>query len=87
MKVRFSPETDDDFRKHRDYLRKIRKSDGHKYQNYELDGIRKSLKNNITKGLEGKKEHPNSIYPKEFEYNSEDYKMYVEKKLYLCRLL
>ena len=75
MKVRFSQETDDDFKKYQDYLMQIRKSDGHKYQSYELNGITKSLKKNIAKGLESKKEHPNSIYPKEFEYNSENYKM------------
>ena len=57
MKVRFSQETDDDFKKYQDYLMQIRKSDGHKYQSYELNGITKSLKKNIAKGLESKKEH------------------------------
>ena len=54
MKVRFSPETDNDFRKRRDYLRRMGKLDGHKLQRYELDGIKKSLKKNITKNLENK---------------------------------
>ena len=78
MKVRFSPNTDDDFRKHKDYLRRKGKSDGHGFQEYELKGISKALKKNITKELEDKKEHKDSIFPKEngFEYNVEDYKMF-----------
>lgn len=82
MKVRFSPNTDDDFRKHKDYLRRKGKSDGHGFQEYELKGISKALKKNITKELEDKKEHKDSIFPKEngFEYNVEDYKMYVDKR-------
>lgn len=80
MKVRFSEKTKEDFRKHREYLRRTGKPDGHKYQNYELDGISKSLRKNISKGLESTDEHKDSIYPKEFEYNAKDYKMYVDKK-------
>ena len=44
MKVTFSKETKGDFDKHRDYLRRTTKSDGHKYQKYELDSINNSLK-------------------------------------------
>lgn len=80
MKIRYSKETENDFKKHRDYLKRKGKSDGHKYQNYELNGISKSLKNNISKGIENTKEHKKSIYPKEFKYNFEDYNMYVDKK-------
>lgn len=80
MRIKFSPKTDDDFRKHRDYLRRVGKSDGHKYQSYELDNISKSLKKNITGGLKNTKGHKDSIYPKEFEYSAEEYKMYVDKK-------
>ena len=80
MRVKFSPKTDVDFRKHRDYLRQTGKSDGHKYQKYELDGISNSLKTNISKGLENTSHHKDSIYPKEYEYNSQNYKMYVDKK-------
>ena len=57
MEIKFTRKTDSDFRKHRDYLRRTRKSDGHKYQKYELDGIGKSLKSNISKGLESVREH------------------------------
>ena len=64
MRIIFSEETKEDFRKHRKYLRRKRKSDGHPYQPYELDGINKSFKKNITKGLESKKEHKESIFPK-----------------------
>lgn len=80
MEIKFTRKTDSDFRKHRDYLRRTRKSDGHKYQKYELDGIGKSLKSNISKGLESVREHRDSIFPKEFEYHSGSHKMYVDKK-------
>lgn len=80
MDIKFTRKTDSDFRKHRDYLRRRGKSDGHKYQKYELDGISKSLKSNISKGLTDIKEHKDSIFPKEFEYHSDSHKMYVDKK-------
>jgi len=80
MEVEFTRKTNKDFRRHRDYLRRIGKSDGHKYQKYELDGISKSLKSNISKGLTDIKEHKDSIFPKEFEYHSGSHKMYVDKK-------
>lgn len=80
MKVKYSKSTQEDFRKHRDYLTRTGKSDGHKYQKYELDGIGKSLKSNISKGLTDIKNHKDSIFPKEFEYHSGSHKMYVDKK-------
>lgn len=82
MRVKFSDNTTDDFKRHKDYLRRKGKSDGHGFQEYELNGISKALKKNISKGLEDKKEHKDSIFPKEkgFEYNVEDYKMYVDKR-------
>ncbi|MBP5642672.1 MAG: hypothetical protein J6X10_00340, partial [Bacteroidales bacterium] len=46
----------------------------------ELDGISKSLKKNIANGLENKKDHQDSIFPKDYEYNSDEYKMYIDKK-------
>lgn len=80
MEVSFSGKTKEDFRKYNDFIRRKKKSDGHKYQKYELDKIQKSFKGNIVKGLEGTKFHRDSIFPKEFEYNSKDFKMYVDKK-------
>ena len=80
MKVSFSGKTKEDFRKYNDFIRRKKKSDGHKYQKYELDKIQKSFKGNIVKGLERTKFHRDSIFPKEFEYNSKDFKMYVDKK-------
>lgn len=80
MKVIFTKDTKSDFQKHRDYLRRNGKSDDHKYQKYELDGISKSLKKNITKGLENKKEHSDSIFPDDFEYGKNNYKMTIDKK-------
>ena len=80
MKVIYSKSTQEDFQKHRDYLTRTGKSDGHKYQKYELDGISKSLKSNISKGLTDIKEHKDSIFPKEFKYHSDSHKMYVDKK-------
>lgn len=80
MKVQYSKDTKSDFKKHREYLTRQGKSDGHKYQKYELDGIGKALKNNITNGLETKKEHSDSIFPKKYEYNSDSHKMHIDKK-------
>ena len=78
--VKFTQTTDDDFRKHREFLRRNGKSDGHKYQKYELDGINKSLKDNITKELENKKKHSNSIFPDKYEYGKSNYKMTINKR-------
>ena len=80
MKVVFTSETKEDFRKHNDYVRKQKKSDGHKYQSYELKGINKSFKKNLGENLEKIKEPKDSIFPKEFEYSSDSHKMYVDKK-------
>ena len=80
MKVIFTSETKEDFRKHNDYVRKQKKSDGHKYQSYELKGINKSFKKNLKENLEKIKEPKDSIFPKEFEYSSDSHKMYVDKK-------
>ena len=80
MKVIFTSETKEDFRKHNDYVRKQKKSDGHKYQSYELKGINKSFKKNLGENLEKIKEPKDSIFPKEFEYSSDSHKMYVDKK-------
>ena len=55
MKVIFTSETKEDFRKHNDYVRKQKKSDGHKYQSYELKGINKSFKKNFGENLEKNK--------------------------------
>ena len=44
MKVIFTSETKEDFRKHNDYVRKQKKSDGHKYlYNYQLIIERRGL--------------------------------------------
>lgn len=80
MRVIFSDKTKDDFKKHIEYLKGIRKSDGHKYQKYELNSISKSLKKNITKGLENRTTHIDSIFPDKYEYGYKNYKMYVEKE-------
>lgn len=80
MKVIFTSETKEDFRKHNDYIRKQKKSDGHKYQSYELKGINKSFKKNLRENLEKIKEPKDSIFPKEYEYSSDSHKMYVDKK-------
>ena len=73
MKVIFTSETKEDFRKHNDYIRKQKKSDGHKYQSYELKGINKSFKKNLRENLEKIKEPKDSIFPKEFEYSSDSF--------------
>lgn len=80
MEVKFTRKTDSDFRKHRDYVRRQKKSDGHGYQTYELNSISKSFKKNLRENIGGQKEHKDSIFPKEFEYHSDSHKMYVDKK-------
>ena len=80
MKVIFTSETKEDFRKHNDYVQRLNKSDGHKYQSYELKGINKSFKKNLRENLEKIKEPKDSIFPKEFEYSSDSHKMYVDKR-------
>ena len=80
MEVKFTRKTDSDFRKHRDYVRRQKKSDGHSYQTYELDGISKSFKKDLRENIGKQKKYKDSIFPKEFEYNSNSYKMYVDKK-------
>lgn len=70
MEVKFTRKTDKDFRKHRDYVRKQKKSDGHSYQIYELDSISKSFKKNLRGNIGKQKEHKDSIFPKEFEYSN-----------------
>ncbi|MBR5466535.1 MAG: hypothetical protein IKU79_03920 [Bacteroidaceae bacterium] len=79
MKVIFTSETKEDFRKHNDYVQRLNKSDGHKYQSYELKGINKSFKKNLKDNLEKIKTPKDSIFPKEFEYSSDSHKMYVDK--------
>lgn len=80
MKVIFTSETKEDFRKHNDYVQRLNKSDGHKYQSYELKGINKSFKKNLKNNLEKIKTPKDSIFPKEFEYSSDTHKMYVDKR-------
>lgn len=80
MEVKFTRKTDKDFRKHRNYVRRQKKSDGHSYQTYELDSINKSFKKNLQENIGEQKEHKDSIFPKEFEYSSDSHKMYVDKK-------
>ncbi len=52
MKVQYSKDTKSDFKKHREYLTRQKKSDGHNYQKYELEGINKSFKKNLKENLE-----------------------------------
>ncbi|MBO7723841.1 MAG: hypothetical protein J6S20_00045 [Paludibacteraceae bacterium] len=80
MEVIFTKNTHNDFQRHRDYLRRTGKSDGHNFQKYELDEIGKSLKKNIKNGVGNQKEHKKSIFPKKFEYNYDTHKMYIDKK-------
>lgn len=79
MKVRYSKNTDEDFRKHRAYLRNVVKPDGHKYDHKQIAYFNNRLKESISRNLSNKKEHKDSIFPKEYDYSSKDYKMYVDK--------
>ncbi len=80
MKVKFSEKTKNDFKKYRDFLKNTKYSNNKSYQKYQIDGMNNSLKNNIRDDIEDKDEHINSIFPKEYEYNSKSHKMYVYKQ-------
>ena len=73
MKVIFTSETKEDFRKHNDYVRRQKKSDGHDYQTYELDDISQSFKKNLRKNVGEQKKHKDSVIPKKIEYNSDSH--------------
>lgn len=47
MKVKFSPDTRDDFRNYKEYLQKLKKSDTDKYRHIKPKEEKKKLRNNI----------------------------------------
>lgn len=80
MKVKFSPNTKDDFRNYEDYLKDLKSSDVKKYSHLSPGKENKKLRDNINNTIGNKGNHSDSIFPKEFEYNSDSHKMYVDKK-------
>lgn len=70
MRITFDKNTKNDIQKYKDSLRRTKKVDGHKYQNYEIDNLVKNLKKSITQGLTDLEDHTNSIFPKECEYKA-----------------
>ena len=47
MRITFDKNTKNDIQKYKDSLRRTKKGDGHKYQNYEIDNLVKNLKKSI----------------------------------------
>lgn len=80
MKVKFSPETRDDFRKYKDHLQELKKSDTDKYRHINPEESKKKLRDNISSSIGNKDDHSDSIFPKEFNYSSDSHKMYIDKK-------
>ena len=80
MKVKFSPNTKDDFGNYKEYLQELKKSDSDKYYHINPGEEKKNLRNSIGNSIGNKDNHSDSIFPKEFRYGSESHKMYVDKK-------
>lgn len=80
MKVKFSPNTKDDFRNYKEYLEELKKSDTGKYSHIKPENEKKKLRDDIGSSIGDKDEHSDSIFPKEFDYSSDSHKMYIDKK-------
>ena len=80
MKVKFSPNTKDDFRNYKEYLEELKKSDTGKYSHIKPENEKKKLRDDIGSSIGDKGEHSDSIFPKEFDYSSDSHKMYIDKK-------
>ena len=80
MKVKFSNETKNDFGKYKDHLQELKKSNSSKYRHIKPEESKKKLRDNIGSSIGNKENHSDSIFPKEFDYNSDSHKMYIDKK-------
>ena len=80
MKVKFSPDTRDDFRKYKDHLQELKKSNSDKYHHVKPEDEKKKLRDNISSSIGNKDDHSDSIFPTEFDYSSDSHKMYIDKK-------
>lgn len=80
MKVKFSPDTRDGFRNYKDHLQELKKSNSSKYRHIKPEESKKKLRDNIGSSIGNKDDHSDSIFPKEFDYNSDSHKMYIDKK-------
>ena len=80
MKVKFSPDTRDDFRNYKDHLQDLKKSNVDKYRHVKPEEEKKKLRDNIGSSIGNKDDHSDSIFPKEFDYSSDSHKMYIDKK-------
>ena len=80
MKVKFSNETKNDFRKYKDHLQELKKSNSDKYHHVKPEDEKKKLRDNISSSIGNKDDHSDSIFPKEFNYSSDSHKMYIDKK-------
>ena len=81
MKVKFSPDTRDDFRNYKDHLQELKKSNSNKYRYINPEESKKKLRDNIGSSIGDKDEHSDSIFPKEFDYSPDSHKMYIEKRV------
>lgn len=80
MKVKFSPSTKNDFTKYVEYLKELKKKDSKQYSHIKPEQSKVKFRGELKQSISDKKEHKDSIFPKEFEYNSKTHKMYVDKK-------
>lgn len=80
MKVKFSPDTRDDFRNYKNHLQELKNSNSNKYRHIKPEESKKKLKDNIGSSIGNKDNHSDSIFPKEFDYSSDSHKMYIDKK-------
>ena len=80
MKVKFSPDTRDDFRNYKEYLQDLKSSDSNKYNHIKPEKEKKKLRDDIGGSIESKDDHSDSIFPTEFDYGSDSHKMYIDKK-------
>ena len=81
MKVKFSPDTRDDFRNYKEHLQKLKDSDRNKYRHIKSEDEKKKLRNKIGSSIGDKDNHSKSIFPQEFEYGSKSHKMKFRKRI------
>ena len=83
MKVKFSNETKNDFGKYKDHLQELKKSNSGKYRHIKPEESKKKLRDNIGSSIGNKDNHSNSIFPKEFDYNSDSHKRPIIRFIFI----
>ena len=80
MKVKFSPDTKDDFRNYKEYLKKLKDSDSNRYHHISPEESKKKLRGSISSSIGNKNDHFDSIFPEYFDYGCDSHKMFIDKK-------